>query len=118
MYIFLKLNLLQDKCHALNTYVLPHCVCFYIIFAKHIVYNFKITLSMFNVVDAPSLRYLNLSDVRSESTCVGLMKIAHCCPNLVSLNLRGSTSGHKHWKQVCLNLKTRLFSSPEPKAHM
>ena len=59
--------------------------------------------SMFMILDAPSLRYLNLSDVRSESTCIGLMKIAHCCPNLVSLNLRGSTSGHKHWKQVGLN---------------
>ena len=59
--------------------------------------------TMFMILDAPSLRYLNLSDVRSESTCIGLMKIAHCCPNLVSLNLRGSTSGHKHWKQVGLN---------------
>lgn len=52
-----------------------------------------------SIEDAPLLRYLNLSDVRSESTCVGLMKIANYCPNLVSLNLRGATSGHKYWKQ-------------------
>ena len=50
------------------------------------------------------LRYLNLSDVRSESSSLGLMNIASKCPNLVSLNLRGATSGHKHWSTVSIQI--------------
>lgn len=51
--------------------------------------------------EAPCLKFLNLADVRSESRCLGLMTSASRCSNLVSLNLRGATSGHRHWKTVC-----------------
>ncbi|KAL4222763.1 F-box domain [Mactra antiquata] len=50
-----------------------------------------------------NLTHLNLSHVRSEKSCVGLLNIASRCKNLVSLNLKGATSGCRVWGQGELN---------------
>ncbi|XP_045168754.2 F-box/LRR-repeat protein 18-like isoform X1 [Mercenaria mercenaria] len=49
------------------------------------------------IEDAPCLKHLNLADIRSESRCLGLLISASRCSNLVSLNLKGATSGCKYW---------------------
>lgn len=53
-----------------------------------------------SIKEAPCLTHLNLADIRSESRCLGLLASASRCRNLVSLNLRGATSGCKHWDEV------------------
>lgn len=54
--------------------------------------------------DAPCLKHLNLADIRSESRCLGLLTSASRCSNLVSLNLKGATSGCKYWGEVSRNI--------------
>jgi len=65
-----------------------------------------------NIEEAPRLKFLNLADVRSESRCLGLMTSASRCSNLVALNLRAATSGHRHWKKVSVQVaKNTLLCS-------
>ena len=52
------------------------------------------------IEDAPCLKHLNLADIRSESRCLGLLISASNCSNLVSLNLKGATSGCRYWQKV------------------
>lgn len=59
--------------------------------------------------DAPCLKHLNLADIRSDSRCLGLLTSASRCTNLVSLNLKGATSGCKHWDQVSFKYLVQWF---------
>ena len=57
-------------------------------------------LDAFLTIETPCLKHLNLSDIRSESRCLGLLQSASHCANLVSLNLKSATSSHRHWDKV------------------